>query len=248
MFLTHPLRYYATYYVLRSNAEINKKEIAEQNRNRAIIYQWFNLITGETYVGSAWNGATRLVGYRTPSVLSKNLNIYKNIVEYTHFNFAIGILEDLGTTINLTKIKLLNREQYYLDILFKEYPKEFILNRATRAGSTLGLKHSKEFINNRKGKLNPMFALPKSQEYLNMQKRDKSGVNNPLFGVIKTQDTIAKITKLVYVYKADTLSLVGVYSTVNCSKQFGMGKDTLTKYIKNGLPYKGLLFRRSCLT
>lgn len=40
-----------------------------------------------------------------------------------------------------------------------------------------------------------------------------AGFNNPLFGVIKTQDTIAKITKLVYVYKADTLSLVGVFST-----------------------------------
>lgn len=40
------------------------------------------------------------------------------------------------------------------------------------------------------------------------------------------------------------MSLIGQYSTVNCSRQFKMGKDTLTKYIKSGLPYKGKIFSR----
>ena len=43
------------------------------------------------------------------------------------------------------------------------------------------------------------------------------------------------------------MSLIGEYSTVNCSKQFKMGKDTLTKYIKNGLPFKGKIFTREKL-
>lgn len=146
---------------------------------------------------------------------------------------------------------MLDREQYYLNILFREYP-QILLNKAPNAGSTVGLVRSPEFIANRTGNLNPMFRPPKSPEFIAMQKRDKSGPNNSQFGVVKTAETVAKLTKLVYVYNAADLSLVGVYSTVNCAKQFNMGKDTLTKYIANGLAFphcgKGLLFRRSKLT
>lgn len=38
------------------------------------------------------------------------------------------------------------------------------------------------------------------------------------------------------------MSFIGQFSTTNCAKEFKMGKDTLKKYIKNGLPYKGKLF------
>ena len=38
------------------------------------------------------------------------------------------------------------------------------------------------------------------------------------------------------------MSLIGQHSTVNCSRKFKMGKDTLIKYIKSGLPYKGKIF------
>jgi hypothetical protein len=78
--------------------------------------------------------------------------------------------------------------------------------------------------------------------------RDKFRLNNSQFGKTKSLETIAKLTKFVYVYKAENLSrsaLVGEFSTVNCSKQLKMVKDTLNKYIKNGLPFKGLLFKRS---
>lgn len=81
-----------------------------------------------------------------------------------------------------------------------------------------------------------------------MQTRDKSGSNNPLYGKIKSALTIAKLTKLVYVYNGrEDMSFIGEYSTVNCSKLFNMGKDTLTKYIKNGLPFKGKIFSRNKL-
>jgi hypothetical protein len=88
-----------------------------------------------------------------------------------------------------------------------------------------------------------------------MQNRDRIGSNNPLYGKIKTSSTIAKITKLIYVYNSSDMSRLpleykrqsrvesvhasegrGEFSTVNCSKQYNMGKDTLTKYIKNGMP------------
>jgi hypothetical protein len=89
-----------------------------------------------------------------------------------------------------------------------------------------------------------MFRQIKSKEFIEMQNKDKSGINNPMFGKLKSSSTLIKITKLVYVYNCSDMSLIGEYSTINCSKHFKMGKDTLTKYIKNGLPYKGKIFSR----
>lgn len=56
--------------------------------------------------------------------------------------------------------------------------------------------------------------------------------------------TISKLNKLVYVYNYEDMSFIGSYPTVKCSKEFRMGKDTLSKYILNGLPFKGKLFSR----
>lgn len=81
-----------------------------------------------------------------------------------------------------------------------------------------------------------------------MQIRDKKGKNNPQApmgnGVTKSVETLAKLIKLVYVYEFKDMSFIGSYSTVECSKFFKMGKDTLTKYIKLNKPYKGKLFSR----
>ena len=78
-----------------------------------------------------------------------------------------------------------------------------------------------------------------------MQLKNKKGPNNPLYGKVKSASTLTKITKHVYVYKFEDMSLIGEFSTVNCSKEFKLGKDTLTKYIKSGLPYKNKLFTRT---
>ena len=47
---------------------------------------------------------------------------------------------------------------------------------------------------------------------------------------------------MVYVYDSENKNLIGKFSTVQCCKQFKMGKDTLNKYIKNNLAYKGKFF------
>jgi hypothetical protein len=83
-----------------------------------------------------------------------------------------------------------------------------------------------------------------SPKFIEMQKRNKIGVNNPQFGVIKSSETIAKLTKLVYVYNSVDMFYIGSYSTVQCSKEFNMGKDTLSKYLLNGFPFKGKIFSR----
>ena len=80
---------------------------------------------------------------------------------------------------------------------------------------------------------------------MEMQTRDKSGSINSLFGKTKSVATLTKITKLISVYNYLDMSLIGIFSTVDCSKQFKIGKDTLKKYINSGLPYKGKLFTRT---
>lgn len=164
------------------------------------------------------------------------------------------ILEDLGLTGSITKNFLLTREQAYLDLLFKTYPL-LTLNNSPTAGSTLGFKHKADFGLKRSGTLNPMSnkslspsCLRQLGEFLFMQKRDKKGINNPLYGTKKSAVTLAKLTKLVFVYNSNDLSYIGAYPTVECSKLFKIGKDTLSKYLKTGLPYKGKIYSRKKIT
>jgi hypothetical protein len=128
--------------------------------------------------------------------LRRKYPIYHNIYYYGIHNFALAILEDLGTSNSVTKEYLLSREQYYLDVLFNNFP-DLTLNLSKVGGSTKGYKH--------------------------------------------------KFTKIVYVYNCLDLSLIGEYSIVNCSKEFKLENDTLAKYIKSSLPYKGKIFSREKL-
>lgn len=244
-FLNKPVRVYYP--------NLNKNLIGVENKKRVVIYQWINLINGYIYIGSASTGSTRLLSYFSPSVLLRNLPVYNNLKKYGHNNFCLAILEDLGSLQQVSKKFILEREQYYLNILFTKFL-DRKLNISPTAGTTLGLKHSAKFKLNRKGKLNPMsgkifscacYASPRgTTEFVLMKTKDRKGKNNPMFGVVKSPATRAKLQKLVYVYEAETLKKIGVFSTVNCSKQFKLGKDTLTKYLNSKLPFKGKIFSR----
>jgi hypothetical protein len=115
------------------------------------------------------------------------------------------------------------------------------------AGTNLGYKHTIESRLNMSGDLHYSrrskdYLL--SPEFTHMQFRDKKGMNNPMFGIVKSEATIKKLIKLVYVYEAENLHFLGSFSTVQCSKHFKIGKDTLRKYLKSNIPYKGKLFSR----
>jgi len=237
-FLNKPVRIY--------KPNLDRNLIGIENKNRTIIYQWINLINGKIYVGSAWSGSRRLLSYFSPSVLKRNLPIYNSLSYYTHNNFMLLILEDLGKTGNITKDYMLSREQYYLDFIFKNYS-TMIMNNCPIAGTTLGIKHKPEFIISRLGSLNPMSGKQFSPEFLHMQTRNKAGINNPNYGVKKSTTILAKIIKLVYVYNSEDMNYIGSFPTVVCSKTFKIGKDTLSKYIKSGLPFKGKIYSRKKL-
>jgi group I intron endonuclease len=234
-FLSKPLRIYYP--------NLDRNLIGTDNRNRVVIYQWTNLINGKIYIGSASTGSTRLLCYFNPSIISRNLPIYNSLKQYGHNNFCLAILEDLGSLQQLSKKYILEREQFYLNILFTQYA-NMKLNLSPTAGTTLGFKHTSNFKLNRSGNLNPMFGKKFSPKFLAMQSKDRKGKNNPMFGVLKSPATIAKLQKLVYVYEAETRKLIAIFSTVECSKHFKMGKDTLTKYLNSGTTFKGKIFSR----
>jgi hypothetical protein len=170
--LGNPVRVYM-------NPNNSRNIIGSENKKHSIIYQWSNLITGKIYIGSAWNGSSRLLSYWAPSILQINYPIYNNISYYGVHNFALAILEDLGYSGSVTKEYILSREEYYLDILFGKYS-NLVLNLSKVAGSTKGYKHKPEFGLSRKGHLNPMYGLEKSKQFLEMQYKDKKGFNNPV--------------------------------------------------------------------
>lgn len=237
-FLAKPVRVYTP--------NLDRNIIGKENKGCTIIYQWVNLINGKIYVGSAWNGSVRLLSYWTPSTLKRNLSIYNSLLYYTHNNFALAILESLGKTGSVTKEYMLSREQFYLNIIFN-YDKDMIMNNSPSAGTTLGFKNKPSFGLNRSGSLNPMSGKIFSPEFIEMQKKNKFGINNPNYGKKKSAITLSKFTKLVYVYNSKDLSHLGTYSTVESSKIFKIGKDTLSKYILLGKPYKNKLFTRTKL-
>lgn len=136
------------------NPATNKSEIAKTIKNKAIVYQWINLINGKFYVGSSMFGQRRIYEYYSIAVLSRNRPIYNSISYYKHENFAFVILwveQD-----KISKQSLLEKEQHYLDKAFN-LDKSRILNISITAGSNLGHKHTEIFKLARTGYLNPMY-------------------------------------------------------------------------------------------
>ena len=82
----------------------------KDNQNKALIYQSFCHVTEKIYGGSAMNRHTRLRSYWQPSVLSKKSGkIYNSILDYTHNNHALFILDEVGDTDKIKRFILLER-------------------------------------------------------------------------------------------------------------------------------------------
>lgn len=113
-----------------SNADTQKLEILKENRGKCGIYRWVNQINGKSYVGSAVNLSKRLSEHFIGN--KSNIIIQQAFDKYGLSNFSVEILEYCDQQI------LIEREQYYLDLINKKY------NLNPVAGSRLGAKHSEE--------------------------------------------------------------------------------------------------------
>lgn len=118
-----------------NNAELLKKVILAENRNNSGIYRWINNLNNNTYVGSGINLSKRLGDYYNKVDLTRNPRpITQALLKHGHSNFTLEILE------YCPQASLLEREQFYLDLLKPEY------NILKFAYSMLGFKHSPDNI------------------------------------------------------------------------------------------------------
>jgi len=221
------------------NSMLAKTIAYKKYAGKAIIYVWFNKITGGYYVGSSY-GKSRLEDYFKPWYLKKGYVVCKSILEYGHENHMLIIMEELGNISKYTKHELFAVEQIYIDWNFKEN-KELCMNRQPFAHG------GKVIISKRIGKNNPMYGRTKSPEFLYWQNKDRFRENNPQWGVKKSAETLEKLRQKVYVYDSVTgvLSFPFFESKKICAKSLNIGHTTLNKYLKNGLPYKGMIFSRN---
>jgi len=170
------------------NNYLEAKEILKNSyKNVGGIYLLHNLVNGKQYVGSSHNLNARLSTYFYPSRLTDNRYISKSLLKYGHHNFSLVILELLGPTLDLKKLDVLNKEQYYID-LYKP-----VLNLNPTAGSSLGFKHSEEskqkITESKLGKaLSPEIKMKLS--------KINKGKNNPFFGKSHSQETLIKLSEM----------------------------------------------------
>ena len=228
------------------DALASKSNIVKDFKKVPLIYMWFNKGTGRVYVGSAIDGSKRLSAYYQPSILRKKSLIYQSILKYGHASFSLTILEVCGDISTVTKEYLLSREKFYLDWALKNYGLA-ILNMLNSPGSSLGYKHTKKNLIKmseiKKGEKNPMFGKPKSDSFIYEQTRDKSGENNPMFGKTHSEETLAKLSKMIFAYDVTkNYKLLGVYPTVLCTRIFKISHNTLTKRINNKEIHKNKYF------
>lgn len=161
------------------NADTDKFAVLEDNRNKVGVYRWVNILTGKSYVGSSKNLSSRFrqyfnIVYLENQIKNNNSNIYRSLIKNGYSKFRLEILEYCELHI------LIEREQYYLDILNPEY------NILKIAGSLTGFKHSeatKELMSINKlnstlseeTKLKIATALSKGEDtiVLNMNTKDR---------------------------------------------------------------------------
>lgn len=147
-----------------------KAEILKENAEKSGIYLFTNKVNGKNYIGSAKNLRKRLMEYFNPKYLERKNYMYicRSILKHGMCNFSLSILEYCAVSL------CTNRESFYISSLNPEY------NILSRGGSSLGYIHTKET----RAKMTASHKL-----------FDRSGKNNPSFGVPVSEETRAKILK-----------------------------------------------------
>lgn len=229
-----------------SNLNKHKLIIFKENNKKTGIYKWTNLVTGKSYVGSAVNLTERFKDYYSEKrlrriILKSRSLIYSSILKYGYSNFNLEVLE------YCKPIDLIQREQYYLDLLKPEY------NICKTAGSTLGRKHSEitkiKLSIASKGKKHTPETILKIKSY-----KHTPEVLLKLKSYTPTPETIAKLkiykpsslniirTKLALSFKIIITnitdnSIIEYYSIREASRNLNISHTTIRNYIKSGKIY-----------
>ena len=135
----------------------SKIDILLNIKNKAGIYMFFNLLNGNTYIGSSVK-LDRRFRVHMSNIGSVNLPLYNALNKYGINNFVFLIIQYCDPVEEIC----LGLEQNYLDLYKPKY------NILKLAGSSQGFKHSPNTIAKLKqmhaGKLHPRFGTKASDE------------------------------------------------------------------------------------
>jgi len=169
------------------NAETDKSKILSDNKGKAAIYLWTH-ISGKIYIGSTVDLSKRMSKYYTFSWLNQTDNyISRALLHHTYSAFSLSILEYIDIT-GLSKEEarelILEREQYYLDLIFLN-DESNTYNILKEAGSSLGYIHLAE----------TKAAISEALKGKNNTNFGKTGDKHPMYGKSHSAETLAKMSK-----------------------------------------------------
>jgi group I intron endonuclease len=87
-----------------------------------------------------------------------------------------------------------------------------------------------------------MFNKEKSKEFIENMYKDRSGSNNPMFGKAKSEETLAKLRKRVYVYNINKEFITSYDSIGFAVKDLHIATETINKYLDTDKVYKDKYF------
>ena len=236
--------------VIYTNADRDKYKFYKENKNKSGIYRWNNLITDKSYVGSSKCLASRFSIYYSKKAMLNKLNtkssiIYSALLKHGYDKFSVDILE--YCEINM----LVEREQYYLDLL---KPKYNILNAAN---SRLGSKHSLETKSimsvRQKGINNPFFGKRHSDETrMKISESLRSSIvfknSFKLKPKFKTDETKLKMSLRtrgvkVKVFDSENKLIKEFPTMISVALHFNISSRTVGRYLDKNTSYNGYIFK-----
>lgn len=220
------------------NADLNKERIILENKDKAGVYQFINLLTGESYVGSSTNLSRRLRQYYSYSHISSKTRgksiVCSSILKNGYSNFSLTILE-------YSEIKdIINREQFYIDVIVPT------MNILQVAGNSLGYNHTKETrekirkaVNGREHTEETKTLMSKSKIGGGNPMYGKIGENSPNFGKSRSSDTRAKMSIIkgggtIFVYDSDGSLVNSFESARKAAEELNCDHKTILRYAKSG--------------
>lgn len=238
--------------MIYENVETDKSKVLSDNVGKAGIYLWTHKGSSKKYVGSAVDLSKRLKDYYSSYELKQMRNYISNaLISHGHPAFSLSILEIIdisGKSKEEARKLILEREQYYLDLIFSK-DESNTYNILKVAGSSLGFKHSEEtkalmrkpksegtrilMSGAQKGKTHS--AETKALMSVAQKSVERTGKNNPMYSKSHTAEAklSARLGTVIYVYDTQD-TLVNTFSSARkAALHFECSQNTILKYTTN---------------
>jgi len=219
--------------------------ILKNNKGKAGVYRWTNLVNHKSYIGSANDLRTRFYVYFSVNRLTKSkMTIYKAILKYGYKKFSLDILDYCNPDV------LLEREQYYIDLLKPEY------NNLGIAGSSLGYKHTSDTLKKFKIRKFSDIArtnLAKAATGRVLNKEIKTNISLARKGIKLSNETKIKLSTIATAREGVAVEVRNItsgkikqYPTLtSASLALGISRTAIRKSMVSGIPIKKTYFIKS---